>query len=86
MAHVQSHCGTISKKGKKLGKIPITIHDGTRLNLALAVKRQKGQTDAEWEKDKQDLLAFKYAIYKRFKGKGDEVRAHKPSFVHPEPD
>lgn len=84
MSHVDTHCGTISKTNPTK-KIPIFIHDGTRLNLALGLKRQKGQTDSDWAKDRADLKAMKEAMYKRFKRKGDKVYYHKPSYTHPEP-
>ena len=85
MAHVWYHCGTISQIGVPLQDIPITIHDGTRANFAVVVKRRPGQSDKSWEKDKKDFDRFTAKFYERFKAYGEEAKYHEPSYVHPEP-
>lgn len=85
MAHVWYHCGTISMTGVPLQDIPITIHDGTRANFAVVVKRRPGQSDREWQKDKRDFDRFTEKFYERFKGYGEEAKYHQPSYTHPEP-
>jgi hypothetical protein len=85
MAHVWYHCGTISNKGEPLTDIPITIHDGTRANFAVVVKRRPGQSDREWAKDKKDFDKFTTKFYERFLGRGEEALYHEPSYTHPEP-
>lgn len=84
MAHVWYHCGTVSKR-RKLGKIPITIHDGDRLNFAAALKRRKGQSDESWAMDGRDFDRMVYEFYKRFQGRGEKSFKHKPSYIHEEP-
>ena len=83
MAHTYYHCGTVSDDDQ-LGEIPITIHDGKRLNLAIALKRAD-ETDQEWEKIGRKLDKLVHKIYGLAKQPGDKVFYHEPSYIHPEP-
>ena len=83
MSHVATHCGGV---GEELGQIPIVIHDHTRLNYAVALKRWPGETDKHWAKREAKLDKLKHKVYALAKmTPADETYYHAPSYVHPEP-
>jgi hypothetical protein len=85
MTHVATHCGSVGEPDSP-PEIPITIHNHTRLNLAIALKRWPGESDNHWAKRQAKLDKLKHKIYKLAQMTSeDQVYYHEPSYVHEEP-
>ena len=85
MTHVATHCGSVGEHDSP-PSIPITIHNHTRLNLAIALKRWPNEGDSHWAKRQAKLDKLKHKIYKLAQMTSeDEIYYHEPSYVHPEP-
>jgi hypothetical protein len=81
MSHVATHCGSVGEPDDP-PEIPITIHNHTRMNLAIALKRWPGETDKHWERRQAKLDALKHKLYDLARMPGDRVYYHDPSYVH----
>jgi hypothetical protein len=84
MTHVATHCGSVGEPDEP-SMIPITIHNHTRLNLAIALKRWPDESDNHWERRQAKLDKLKHKIYKLASLPGDQIYYHEPSYVHEEP-
>ncbi len=85
MTHVATHCGSVGEPDDP-AEIPITIHNSTRLNLAIALKRWPDEDDASWVKRQEKLDHLIEKMYELAKmTSADQVHYHAPSYVHPEP-
>ena len=87
MPHTSTHCGG----GGEIEQLPeppefqATIHNHTRLNYAVGMKRWPNEPDQHWAKRKAKLEKLKLKTYKLAAMPGDEYYSHEPSYVHPEP-
>lgn len=85
MSHVDTHCGSVGQPDDP-PQIPITIHNSTRLNLAIALKRWPDESDHSWDKRQKKLKDLIHNIYKLAQQtSADQIIYHAPSYVHPEP-
>jgi hypothetical protein len=85
MTHVATHCGSVGLPDDP-PEIPITIHNHTRLNLAIALKRWPDESDSHWSKRQAKLDKLKHKIYALAQmTSADEIHYHPPSYVHDEP-
>lgn len=85
MTHVATHCGSVGTPDNP-PEIPITIHNFTRLNLAIALKRWPGETDKHWLRRQAKLDQLKHKIYDLARMSSDDpIVYHQPSYVHEEP-
>ncbi len=87
MTHVATHCGSVgTPETEEPAEIQITIHNYTRLNYAVALKRWPGETDRHWEKRQEKLSKLRHKIYELAQmTPADPIVYHQPSYVHPEP-
>lgn len=87
MSHVDTHCGGVGElETDEPAEIDITIHNHTRLNYAVALKRWPNETEQHWAKRKAKLDKLKHKIYKLAQMNSDDaIYYHEPSYVHPEP-
>lgn len=82
MSHVATHCGSVGQPDDP-PEIPITIHNYTRLNYAVALKRWPGETDKSWERRQAKLTKLRHKIYALAQMTPDDpVVYHTPSYVH----
>lgn len=80
-----THCGSTGTPDEP-PEIPITIHNSTRLNLAVALKKWPNESATSWTKRQAKLKKLIHQIYKLAqKTPADPITYHEPSYVHPEP-
>lgn len=83
-----SHCGGVGAIASppELPEIPITIHNHTRMNLAVALFQWPGETDAHFEQRDAKLKKLIHKMYALAQMSPDDpIQYHQPSYVHPEP-
>lgn len=86
MTHVATHCGGVGElETNEPAEIQITIHNHTRLNYAVAMKRWPDESNKSWEKRQEKLVKLRNKIYELACMDGDEWYYHEPSYEHPEP-
>lgn len=86
MSHVATHCGGVGDlETDEPSEIQITIHNHTRLNYAVALKRWPDESEKSWQKRQAKLERLKHKVYDLACMNGDEWHTHEPSYVHPEP-
>ncbi len=86
MPHTDTHCGGVGElETNEPSEIQVTIHNHTRLNYAVALKRWPDETDNHWNKRKDKLAKLQHKIYALAAMPGDQFYYHAPSYVHPEP-
>ena len=84
MSHVATHCGGVGEPSDP-PTIPITIHNHTRMNLAVAMFKWPHETDGHWEKRKRKLDRLVHQMYELAEmTEDDEYYYHPPSYVHQE--
>lgn len=87
MTHVATHCGGVGEiqSPPELPEIPVVIKNHTRMNLAVALFRWPGESDAHFEKRDGKLKNLIHKMYSLAQMSGDDpVHYHPPSYVHPE--
>mgnify|MGYP003588692982 CR=1 FL=1 len=85
MPHTSTHCGSVGEPDVP-PEIPITIHNSTRLNLAIALKKWPDESEKSWGDRKAKLDQIIHKIYKLAQmTSADPITYHEPSYVHPEP-
>lgn len=89
MTHVATHCGGVGEiqSPPELPEIPVTIHNHTRMNLAVAMFRWPGETDKHFAKRDEKLKKLIHKMYALAQFSPDDpIQYHPPSYTHPETD
>lgn len=89
MTHVATHCCGVGETAAppELPEIPVTIHNCTYLNLAVALKRWAGETEEHFSKRDEKLVNLIEKMAELATPPGEEVDMYDfpPSYTHPEP-
>ena len=88
MTHVATHCCGVgdSPPPNEPAEIPVTIHNCTYANVAIALKRWPNESEAHFKKRDEKLVKLINKVAELATPQGEIVDMYEfqPSYVHPE--